>query len=50
MRTELIDRINEIVEDCEEIQRSNESQYTKEQAKISAYDEIAEVLGFGGAE
>lgn len=33
-----------IVSDCEAIQTSNESEYTKEQAKITAYDEIMEML------
>lgn len=46
----LFDEINEIVGNCEEVQKSNESAYTKEQAKLSAYDQIAEILGFGGAE
>lgn len=36
--------IKQIVSDCEEIQQSNESNYTKEQAKISAYNAIAEAL------
>lgn len=38
--------INRIIEECEELQRSNESSFTKEQAKISAYNEIKEVLGW----
>ena len=33
-----------IITDCEEIQKSNESQFTKEQAKISAYNDIIELL------
>ncbi len=36
--------IKQIVLDCEEVQQSNESTYTKEQAKVSAYNAIAEVL------
>lgn len=39
-------RLNEILEDCEEIQGSNESAYTKERAKISAYNKIAYIFGF----
>ena len=38
--------INRIIEECEDLQRSNESSFTKEQAKISAYNEIKEVLGW----
>ena len=36
--------ITQIIEECEAIQRSNESDYTKDRAKIHAYDEIIEVL------
>ena len=38
-------RILKIVDDCETIQRGNDSDYKKEQAKVSAYNEIAELLG-----
>lgn len=34
----------EIVNQCEEVQEDNVSDYAKKQAKISAYDEILEVL------
>ena len=44
----LIDKINEIVENCEEIQNTKESDYTKRCAKLTAYNDIAELLGFGG--
>lgn len=44
----LLDKVNKIIEDCEYIQESNESEYTKRCAKLSAYNEIAELLGFGG--
>lgn len=44
----LIEKINEIVENCEGIQDTNESDYTKRCAKLTAYNEIAELLGFGG--
>jgi len=37
-------RILKIVDDCEAIQKGNDSDYTKEQAKVSAYNEIAEML------
>ena len=33
------------VQDCEAIQQSHESDYTKEQAKISAYEHIRQLLG-----
>lgn len=36
--------ITQIIEECEAVQRSNESDYTKDRAKIHAYDEIIEVL------
>ena len=39
-----IDRILAIIADCEDIQKSNESVYTKQVAKISAYDDIKEIL------
>lgn len=38
------ERILEIIKDCEEIQHSHESQYTKESSKIIAYEEIAELM------
>lgn len=37
-------QIKDIISDCQAIQDSNESRYTKEQAKLTAYDEIAEVM------
>ena len=43
----MIKDIMEIVQDCEAVQDSNESAYTKEQAKISAYDEIRAILDIG---
>lgn len=36
--------IAQIIEECEEVQHSEESDYTKDKAKIRAYDEIIEVL------
>ena len=42
---EYIVRILKIVDNCEKIQKGNDSDYTKEQAKVSAYNEIAEMLG-----
>lgn len=44
---EVMERILRIIRDTEEIQRSNESDYTKEQAKVSAYEAIKEELGEG---
>lgn len=38
-------QILKIVDDCEAVQKSNESEHKKEQAKVSAYNEIAELLG-----
>lgn len=38
------DLIRQIIEDTEYIQRSGESEYTKKQAKITAYNEIVELL------
>lgn len=37
--------IAEIISDASAIQNSNESAYTKEQAKLSAYDAIVELIG-----
>lgn len=36
-------QIADILADCEEIQHSEESAYTKEQAKVSAYEKIKEL-------
>lgn len=40
-----LSEIEDIMIECEMIQASNESAYTKEQAKISAYDRIKELIG-----
>ena len=45
---EHLSSILRIVQDCQDLQTSRESNYTKEQAKISAFDEIAEILGVKG--
>ena len=37
-------QITEIIMECEEIQHSEESSYTKEQAKVSAYEQIKELV------
>lgn len=39
-----INDITEIVLNCEAIQQSNESEFTKEQAKLASYDEIRAVI------
>jgi len=39
-----IDQIRKEIEDCDCIQNSNESDYTKEQAKLSAYEHIREII------
>lgn len=36
-------QIADILAECEEIQHSEESAYTKEQAKVSAYEQIKEL-------
>ena len=40
----IIDQIRLEIADCEDIQDSNESDYTKEQAKLSAYEHIREIV------
>lgn len=52
MTGNLIEDIADVVRDCEEVQKSNESAHKKEQAKLSAYDEIRAMLDiiFGVAE
>jgi len=42
--------IKTIIEMCEEIQDSNESAYTKECAKLTAYDHIKRIILEGGAQ
>ena len=37
-------QITEIIMECEEIQHSEESAYTKEKAKVSAYEQIKELV------
>ena len=41
----MIEEIKEIIEACEDIQESQESAYTKEQARLSAYSRIKEIVG-----
>lgn len=41
----IFEGIFRIIRDCEAVQNSNESDFTKEQAKLAAYDYIVEVLG-----
>lgn len=40
----IIDQIRLEIADCEDIQESNESDYTKEQAMIIAYENIKEII------
>lgn len=40
-----MEEIKEIIEDCEIVQESQESAYTKEQARLSAYERIKEIVG-----
>lgn len=44
-RNKLIE-IKEIIKECEELQNSSESVYTKEQAKLSAYNSIKELFDY----
>ena len=44
----MLGEVVKIIEDCEEMQQSNESAYKKEQAKVSSYEEIKELLGQKG--
>lgn len=39
------EEIERIVTDCEYVQHSHTSDYTREQAKVNAYNEIKEILG-----
>lgn len=41
------EQIAQIIADTEEIQASNESAYTKSQAKITAYNQIMELIKSG---
>lgn len=41
----MLGEVVKIIEDCEEMQQSNESAYKKEQAKVNSYEEIKELLG-----
>lgn len=40
----ILAQVKQIVTDCEEFQDSNESDYSKEQEKIIAYEKIAELM------
>ena len=42
------EEIARIIDDCEELQDSYESEYTKKQAMLQAYEDIVELVG--GAE
>jgi len=42
-----VDEINELISDCEEYQKSNDSSYHKEQEKVIVYDKIVEILKGG---
>ena len=42
------EEIKKIIAQCEEIQQSDESDYTKEYAKKRAYDDIKELVMAGG--
>lgn len=44
----VIDKINHVVEECEDFQKGNDSQYGINCAKLSAYNQICEILGFRG--
>ena len=40
----MAEEIKKIIEDCEAIQNSNESDYTKRSEILSAYDRIKEIV------
>lgn len=40
----LLGKVNDIIQDAEDIQKSRESEYTKECARLEAYDRIKEEL------
>jgi len=42
--------IEKIIVECEEIQHSQESAYTKERAKVNAYKKIKDLIGIEVAE
>ena len=46
----MIDEIKQIIKDCESVQESQESAYTKEQARLWAYERIKEIVGGSDAE
>lgn len=47
-KTLYFSQIVDIVANCEEIQKEPGSEYSKEQAKINAYNEIRDIL-YGGS-
>lgn len=40
----LLGKVNDIIQDAEDVQKSRESEYTKECARLDAYDRIKEEL------
>ena len=42
-----LSEIEDIVKNCEDIQNEGGPEYAKEQAKLTAYNEIRDILGFG---
>ncbi len=42
----LLKDIMAVVDNCEEIQKSDKSDYTKEREKIFAYDDIADICAY----
>lgn len=44
MEKEWIKMIRAVIKNCEDIQESEESDYTKQSAKVSAYEMIVEIL------
>ena len=44
MENEWIRMIRAVIKNCEDIQESKESDYTKQSAKVSAYEMIVEIL------
>lgn len=44
LQRHVLEKIRQIVNECEAVQRSNESEYTKEQTRLSAYNKISELM------
>ena len=43
-KVHILNNIRTIIEECEEVQDSNESVYTKERSRLTAYDDIRDLI------